>query len=185
MDRKAAASAHAGSPDPGWTRILADGTCLLIRPLGRTDAEADRALIESLSARTMHNRFLGRIVHPTDALMERLTSPDGVHDIALAAVALDGGAERFIGVSRYSTDEAGERCECAVVVADAWQGRGVGTALMEQLIALARARGLVVMESTDLAANVEMRQLARDLGFECRRDPDDAEQVIYSLRLDR
>lgn len=69
------------------------------------------------------------------------------------------------------------------MVADAWQHKGLGTILMRRLIEIATRRGLTLMQSTDLAENTEMRQLARDLGFECERDPDDAQQVVYSMRL--
>jgi len=70
-----------------------------------------------------------------------------------------------------------------VVVADAWQGKGLGTALMKCLIAVASERGLLSMQSFDLAENWEMRELAAALGFYSRPDPDDPHQVIYTLPL--
>lgn len=174
---------YVGPDYPRWTHRLNDGREVLIRPIRRQDAAAERAFIEGLSARSMHNRFLGQIRRPDDAFIEQLTDLDYVNDVALAAVVREDGAEKIVGVSRYSKMPTGDRCESAVVVADAWQNLGLGTALMKHLILIAQERGLREMQSTDLAGNFEMRELATDLGFDIRTDPEDAQQVIYSLDL--
>lgn len=184
MSKPIAAPIHVGPDSPCWTETLADGTRMTIRPVCKLDAETERAFIERLSPKALHNRFLGLVAHPSDDFIEQLTDIDYTNDVALAAVIRDGNLEKFIGVSRYAVDRERNRCECAVVVADDWQNRGVGTELMRRLIEIARQRGLGLMESIDLGDNMEMRQLARDLGFQCRSDPEDARQVIYSLRLD-
>lgn len=128
-------------------------------------------------------RFLGQVPSPGDVLIDSFTDLDFVNDLALAAVTNKQGVERIVGISRYAADADRQRCECAVVVADEWQRKGLGTALMERLIVLARERGMRLMESIDLAENAEMRELAGHLGFRCRLDPDDPRQVIYSLDL--
>jgi GNAT superfamily N-acetyltransferase len=174
---------YVGPDYPRWTHRLNDGREVLIRPLGRQDASAERAFIDGLSAKSMHNRFFGQISGSDDALIERLTDIDYVNDVALAATVSEDGNETIVGVSRYSKAPVGERCESAVVVADAWQNLGLGTALMKHLIAIAQDRGLRTMQSTDLAGNLEMHELAKDLGFDARSDPDDAQMVIYTLDL--
>jgi GNAT superfamily N-acetyltransferase len=168
---------YVGPDYPRWTQTLSDGSQVVIRPIRRQDAAAERAFIEALSPESMHSRFLGQIAHPSDDF-------NYVNDVALVAVVGEGRAEQIVGVSRYAKDPAGARCESAVVVADAWQHRGLGTALMKHLILIAQERGLQTMESIDLGSNLEMRDLARDLGFHVREDPDDAQQVIYTLDLD-
>jgi GNAT superfamily N-acetyltransferase len=175
---------YVGPDYPRWTQTLSDGSEVVIRPIRRGDAAAERAFIAGLSPEAMHNRFLGQIAHPDDAFIEQLTDIDYVNDVALVAVVEEDGADKIIGVSRYAKDPEGAHCESAVVVADAWQHRGLGTALMKRLILIAQERGLRTMESIDLAGNIDMRDLARELGFHVRQDPDDAEQVIYTLDLD-
>ncbi|KRA81815.1 hypothetical protein ASD78_00620 [Lysobacter sp. Root667] len=176
-------SAYVGPDYPRWSQTLSDGTWVLIRPIGRQDAKAEREFIQGLSAQSKRMRFLGQISDPSDDFIERLTDIDYVNDVALAALAQVGGKEKVVGVSRYAADATRERCESAIVVADDWQGKGLGTALMHKLIKIAQERGLRLMESTDFAENTEMRELAADLGFHCRPDPNDARQVIYSLPL--
>jgi len=86
-------------------------------------------------------------------------------------------------VSRYSASSDDQHCECAVTVADDWQHRGLGVALMQHLIDLARQNGFRQMSSMDASANEPMRELARYLGFRCTRDPEDSTQVIHVLDL--
>lgn len=177
------ASAYVGPDYPTWREALSDGSQVLIRPMRRQDADADRAFIQGLSAASRRMRFLGQMSSPSDELVDALTDIDYINDVALAAVIERDGKERIVGVSRYAVDATRRRCECAVVVADDWQKKGLGTALMQKLIKVAQERGLEKMESIDLAENAEMHGLAEYLGFRRRQDPDDFRQVIYSLQL--
>ncbi len=176
-------AAYLGPDYPHWGSTLADGTKVLIRPIGPQDAAAERAFIESLSPESRRNRFLGQVSHPSDEFIHQLTDIDYINDVALAAIAPEGAGYRIVGVSRYAVDTSRKACECAVVVADAWQGKGLGTALMECLKTLAAERGLHSMRSVDLAENWEMRDLASALGFHSCPDPDDPHQVIHTISL--
>ncbi len=168
---------------PRWSETLDDRSHVVIRPIAPEDREAERAFIEGLSPTSRHFRFLGQVCRPSDRLLDQLTRNDAVHDVAFAAVTEDGGPARIVGVSRYSTGPGGDDCECAVTVADDWRGKGLGTLLMTHLIDVARVRGIRRMYSIDLAENLRMTELAGDLGFHTRSDPDDASQVIHELIL--
>jgi acetyltransferase len=176
-------SGRAGPETPRWTETLEDGRHVVIRPVTRDDASAESAFIEALSPASRRYRFLGQIGHPSALLIRQLTQLDYKHQVAFAAVTTVDGIERFVGVSRYSTDPSGAHGEFAVTVADAWQNKGLGTLLMKHLIEVGRDLGVRRMLSIDLAENIPMRELAMDLGFEARPDPDDAHQVIYELAL--
>ena len=168
---------------PRWQETLRDGTHVIVRPLDRRDASAERDFIASLSPESRRFRFLGSVQSPSERLIQQLVGADQVHDVAFAAIVPEDAHERILGVGRYSTDAEGRTCECAVAVADAWQGRGLGAALMRHLIEVARARGIRVMESIDSSENVAMRDLAHHLGFRSTIDPQDARQVIHRLDL--
>lgn len=177
---------NLGDRYPRWIETLRDSTRVAIRPITRADADEERAFIEALSPRSRRFRFLGEVRHPSDALIAALTDIDHDRDVAFAAVLPDGDGdgERFVGVGRYSASADGTRCECAVTVLDAWQHKGLGTALMRHLIDVARACGIQSMVSIDAAANRDMADLALHLGFTRRVDPQDATQVIHELRLE-
>ncbi len=176
--------ASIGAVSPRWSETLRDGSHVLIRQITRQDGDAERAFIEGLSPESRRLRFLGQIGWPSDAMIARLTDIDFIHDLAFVAVATIDAQKRIVGVSRYGTDPQGSRCECAVVVSDEWQGRGLGVRLMQHLIEVATSRGIQVMYSLDSAENSAMSDLARFLGFSRRSDPDDATQVIHELSLE-
>ena len=162
---------------------LRDGSTVTVRPLQRSDAELERRFISELSAQSRRYRFLGQIGCPSDALIAQLTTVDFVHDVAFVAVAAGEQGDREVGVARYSRTADGNGCECAVAVSDALQGKGLGTVLMERLIAVARANGIGEMISVDAAENSAMRDLALALGFSRSADPQDASQVVHRLAL--
>lgn len=172
-----------GPDHPRWTETLRDHSTVLIRPVRRDDAAAERAFIEALSPQSMRYRFLGQVRHPSSELIARFTNLDYVHDLAFAAVVHDDARDKFVGIARYSTSSDGTDCECAVTVLDEWQGKGLGSVLMKHLIEVARSRGIKHMWSLDSAENLEMADLARYLGFNRSADPDDPAQVIHSLWL--
>lgn len=165
------------------TEKLRNGQVVKIRPLNSNDIELEREFITNLSPESRHFRFLGGIGKPSQQMLERLTDID--HDQREAFIALieESGVEKEIGVSRYALEPAGEAAECAVVIADEWQMQGLGTLLINRLIESARARGIKHLYSIDSAANAKLRQVAREMGWDCRTDPEDHTQVIYRFDL--
>lgn len=165
------------------THILLDGTEVMLRPITPADKEKERAFIKGLSNTSCRFRFRGTIRDPSDQLLEQLVHVDPERGMAFAALTGVGSAERMIGASRYGMDPDNVHCECAVVVADDWQNRGVGTLLMRHLIEVAQSHNIRWMRSVDAAANTAMWELATHLGFHSRRNPDDATEVIHELAL--
>ena len=165
-----------------WSQNLSGGAHVLIRPINKLDANAERAFIDGLSSDAKRLRFMAQI-HPTEKFIAQLTNLDGINEVALVAVTKDGAAEKIVGVSRYSNDVQQNRCECALAVSDDWQHKGLGTALMKHLIEVARSNRIAVMESFEFAENMAMRTLLHELDFHVRLDPNDARQVVYTLIL--
>jgi acetyltransferase len=75
-------------------------------------------------------------------------------------------------VARYVLDKNGNAAEFAVVVADAWQRRGIGRRLMAKLIDTASRRGVQSLYGNILATNRPMIDLVRSLGFQLERSDD-------------
>lgn len=180
-NRITTSSAPADIPESVVT--LLDGSEVTIRVLRKEDAELERAFIRNLSPESRWMRFLGQIGEPSDSLIRKLTELDYRHDMAFIALSREGGIAHEVGVSRYSLAPDGQSCECAVTVADAWQGKGLGTVLMRDLIDIARRRGIHSMFSIDANENERMRELARDLGFKREQDPEDPTRVIHRIVL--
>jgi acetyltransferase len=175
--------AFVGPAWPRWTETLRDHRQVLLRPIERQDARAEREFIEALSPASRRARFLCQFASPSDAMVESLTDIDYVNDVALVAIAREDGRDRIVGVCRYAVGRERDECEVAVAVLDGRQGQGLGTAKMHRLIEVARDRGIRRMQSIDSAENVEMRDLARHLGFHTRPCEDDRSLVVHSLGL--
>ena len=92
--------------------------------------------------------------------------------MALAATTMLGGGETLLGVARYVRDHDNDDAEFAIVIADAWQGRGIGRRLLAKLIEAARRRGVKRLYGEILAINRPMLELARKLGFDLGRHDD-------------
>jgi acetyltransferase len=96
----------------------------------------------------------------------------------------EGGREIEIGVARYVTNPDAQTCEFAIVVANAWLGKGLGRRMLERLIAVARSRGLKTMVGQVLAVNQSMLALCGKLGFEISDHPEDGALKRVALALD-
>jgi acetyltransferase len=181
-------SAPPPPPPPGYPAGLertwqaADGTAVRIRALRPDDVEREIRFIEGLSPETLYQRthYFVRSISRSDA--NRLLDLD--YDDTMAVGAFLGPPdERLIGVSRYARIEGTDRAECAIVVADDWSGRGVGTELMRSLALAARQRGYRALEGSSLAANDRIHAWARRFGFEVGVEPNSGGQVRITVEL--
>jgi acetyltransferase len=142
-----------------------------LRPLRPDDREIEHAFVSGLSPETRSDRLLGGAKAITREYIESLVSVDFSRDMALAATAMLDG-ETLLGVARYVLDKNNEAAEFAIVVADAWQGRGIGSRLLAKLIEAARRRGVKRLYGDILAMNRPMLALATKLGFRLSRHED-------------
>jgi RimJ/RimL family protein N-acetyltransferase len=116
---------------------LRDGTPALIWPLLPSDARMLRVGFRQLSPQSRRSRFLSPLNDLDEAMIERLVGGvDGVHHVALVLVVLPpDGLEQPAGVARLIQDRSDPAtADIAVTVADQWQGRGVGAALVRALM---------------------------------------------------
>jgi acetyltransferase len=153
-----------------------------IRPIHPEDGEHERKFIDGLSARSLYERTMGGRRTPSPHRIEALVHVNYKDCMAFVATVGSGGTERFIGIARY-VREPDRGCEFAIVVADEWQGRGVGTALMNTLIAYARAQSISTLDGVMLATNSRMVALARRMGMTLRLNASDQTTFDASLRL--
>ncbi len=142
-----------------------EGPKVTLRPIRPEDAEMEQAFVKRLSAETRYFRFMDTLRELTPQMLVRFTQIDYDREMAFVATAPEDGRETEVGVARYVANPDGESCEFAVVIADGWQRRGLGRRMMEQLIGVARARGLRAMVGHVLAENRGMLQLCQKLGF--------------------
>jgi RimJ/RimL family protein N-acetyltransferase len=138
---------------------LPDGARLRLRPIRPEDQDRLSAFYDRLSRHTAYQRFF--------AVMKRLP-PDWAHFLAnvdyerrLALLAEHGPPEapELVGVARYEPTDQPDTAEIAFVIQDGWQGRGLGTMMLEALLTAADARGIRRFRAYVLAGNMRMIDL--------------------------
>ena len=117
--------------------LLPDGTPAMIWPLLPTDVQALRHAFDRLSGESRQRRFLSILGELDDSMIRQLVGTvDGIRHVALVLTVFPpDGEEGQVGVAhllQYSADPA--TADIAVTVADDWQGRGVGSALVAALL---------------------------------------------------
>lgn len=162
---------------------LPDGTDILIRPIRPEDAAMEQAFVRDLSPESKYFRFMQSVQELSHPMLVRLTQIDYDRELALIALAGRDGAQVEVGVTRYAINPDGESCEFALVVADQWQGKGIGSRLLTTLIEAAKARGLRTMVGDVLENNVHMLGLAKRLDFDVRTHPLDEHIKVVSKAL--
>jgi acetyltransferase len=159
------------------------GPALRLRPLRHDDLERERDFIQSLSAQTLYLRVQYSATHASDRDLERLLDLDYYDRFAIAAIAAAADGDRIVGVSRYARIAGTRRAECAIVVADEWQGRGLGSELMRILVAAAIERDIDTFEGTTLAGNDRIAAWARRFGVAVRTQPNSGGLLMVQLDL--
>src|SRR5262249_13150472 len=128
-------------------------------------------------------RFFAPLKEVPQALAARLTQIDYEREMALvlAERAPPGEAEIF-GSVRIVADPDDERAEFAITVRDDMAGRGLGSMLMQRILAYAAGRGIGEVFGHVLADNTIMLDLCRRLGFAIERSADDLGILRVSRR---
>ena len=130
------------------------------RPMRPDDVDRLHSFYDRLSSRSLYLRFFTPVPKFEPRAAARLARVD--HDNQEALVALEDG--EIVGVARWHRDkDAPAHAEVAVIVADDWQGHGVGRYLLTELARMARRRGIDEFTGTVLGENTAMIGLARSM----------------------
>jgi acetyltransferase len=186
----------AAAPRPGTARLaispypdeleetvtLADGHALLLRPIRPEDEPALHAAFAKLTAEEIRMRFFVAMQALPHPLAARFTQIDYDREMALVLTP-PGPTVDIWGVVRIHADPDLTRAEFAILVRHEFAHRGLGTLLMQRIIAYAKTRGIGELFGLVLRENRKMLQLSRDLGFVVSIDRDDPAYVSVTLAL--
>ncbi|GII98007.1 acyl-CoA synthetase (NDP forming) [Sediminihabitans luteus] len=159
--------------------VLRDGGTAHVRPIRPEDAEALQRFHVNQSERSTYLRFFAPMERLSERDLRRFTHVDHVDRVALVAVrTLADGTEEIIGVGRFDRVEPTE-AEVAFNIADAAQGRGVGSVLLEHLAAAARELGIRRFTADVLPQNGKMIDVFREAGFELTQRIEDGIVLVH------
>ena len=163
-----------------------------IRPIHPGDAQLLQELVQNLSAESRYFRFVSSLRELPPPMLSRLTLIDYDREMALVAIHRERVADaqgeitvkkRIVGVSRYITNPDKTSCEFSLVVADDFNGKGLGSRLMLSIMEEARDKGLDEIEGLVLANNPGMLKLMKSLGFLIKPFPDDPDFKLVTHSL--
>ncbi len=161
-----------------------DGTSLLLRPILPEDEPSLQAAFARLTPEQIRLRFFVPLKTLTHVMAARFTQIDYDRDMALVLTEPGpAGTTELYGVVSINADPDGERAEYAIMVRGDVSRRGLGTLLMDRIIAYARRRGIGEIYGDVLRENQIMRKLCLALGFHERDMPDDPGLVRVVLPL--
>ncbi|MBQ1026673.1 bifunctional GNAT family N-acetyltransferase/acetate--CoA ligase family protein [Micromonospora sp. C95] len=146
--------------------LLSDGSTVQLRPIEPSDAPEIVAMHSRFSERTRYLRYFSPYPRIPERDLRRFVNVD--HRDREAFVVLAG--DRIVAVGRYERlGPASPDAEVAFVVEDAYQGRGIGSVLMEHLADAARRAGIVNFVAEVLPANGQMLRVFADFGYQIQR----------------
>lgn len=154
---------------------LRDGSELEIRALRPGDRTDLLAALSRASKQSLFRRFFAVRRSFTEKEIDRFINIDFVSHVALVAVITEGGRPTIVGGGRYILVQPG-KAEMAFAVIDQYQGRGIGSALLNHLITIARATGLRELSADVLSENRPMLKVFERGGFQPR--PMQEPQVV-------
>ncbi|MEO5743307.1 MAG: GNAT family N-acetyltransferase [Terracoccus sp.] len=157
------ASARAAGGPVGWEAdvVLKDGTVAHLRPIGPDDADGIRAFHGKQSPESIYLRFFAPIREISERDLYRFTHVDHHDRVALVAT-LDND---IIGIGRFDRIDAAS-AEVAFNISDHFQGKGIGSVLLEHLAAIAREVDITRFTAEVLPQNRKMLMVFKEAGYE-------------------
>jgi acetyltransferase len=159
---------------------LKDGTDVILRPIRPEDEPMELEFVKGLSEEASRFRFFQVIRDLSHEALVRFCNIDYDREMAFIAETRELNRRMEVGVGRLVMEPNKKRGEFAVVVADKYQGKGLGTKLIDMLISVAEEKGLESMYGIVLPGNANMIHLCEKLGFTVERRH---EEVVVELKL--
>ncbi len=158
------------------------GDTLLLRPIRPEDSDEHQRFFRSLDPVDVRMRMFVQIRELQPSQLARMTQIDYDREMAFIAVRKRAdGSDETLGVVRGVADPDNDKAEFAIIIRSDLKGMGLGSILMNKLIAYFRQRGTRQIVGEALSDNRAMMELMRDLGFSLRSNPGEG---TVELRFD-
>lgn len=162
---------------------LKNGTVLFIRPIRGADARDLGRFFEMLSEDSIFCRFGLRGVYMSQERLTWLCQVDYDRDFAFLAV-VPGEKEHIVGEVRLNRLAMEDKAELSFIIADQWQGKGVGNLLMEFCLGVAKEIGLTTVLMVIMKSNIRMIQFGYKYNFQLLpgNNEDDTKTLELKIR---
>lgn len=151
---------------------LKDGTRVLLRPIRPEDEPLEREMLCTVSEETLRGRFFTVLKDISHEMLIKFCHIDYDREMAIVAEIYENEKRRIIGIGRLIIDPDFEKGECAVVVHDDFQRKGLGLRLMDMLLGIGEEKRLKEVYAYVMSTNRKMLNLAKKMGFTIEPLPD-------------
>ena len=161
---------------------LRDGRTVLLRPIKPEDEPLWLEMFQNFSEESIRYRFFQIIRETPHEVRVRYCNIDYDREIAIVAELNEGGRRRILGVSRVSLEPDRRKGEIAFIVADPWQGLGLGTKLVDYTIEVAKDMGVETLYAIMLSDNYRAINLLKNMGFTLQSQEDETIKGVLNLK---
>ena len=158
-----------------------DGRQVLLRPIRPEDEQMEKEFLEGLSEESMRYRFFYVIKDITHDMLTRFCNIDYDREMAIVAEYSENGRRRNVGVGRLLIQPGDRVAEFAVLVADDFQGAGLGLKLCDTIIGIGREKKLEQIYAIVLNENTKMINLGKRLNFSVQRLSAEETKLVLEL----
>jgi len=159
---------------------LKDKSRIFLRPLKLTDEPLLKDMFYKLSPESVHYRFFRMIKTMPHEKLQEFVRVDYDADMALVVLTDSSEHAPIVGIAHYSKDARTNFADAAFLVRDDWQGKGIGTQLMNNLVDAAIAHGIAGFTADVLVQNHGMLRVFHKCGYPVESD---LEEGAYRLRI--
>lgn len=156
-----------------------DDLQVFFRPVKPTDEQMLRDLFYESSEKTIYQRFMSMKTKLPRRELQNLVNIDYGKDMAIVGIIRENEVPRIIAVARYMLDRGTNIAEVAFLVHDDFQGKGIGTFLLDYLIRIARQRGVKAFTAEVLPQNTVMLHLFHKTGLRVETKMEEGSYFVY------
>jgi len=156
-----------------------DGREVTLRPIRPEDEPLEQEMFKHFSRETQRFRFFGQIKKVDHELLIKYTHNDYDRELGIFAEIEENGKKKMAGVVRLIMDPYDDSAEFAIVVADPWQGIGLGSIMTDYMLEVAKKKGVRRLYAYLLRDNIKMREM-----FERRNFIVSKEEKVMKAVLD-
>jgi acetyltransferase len=164
---------------------MRDGRSVLFRPIKPEDEPMWLEMFQNFSEESIRYRFFEIIKDTPHEVRIRYTNIDYDRELGIVAVLTEKGKERILGVVRLIEEPDGTRGEIAFIVADPWQGLGLGSKMVDYMIEISIERGLEEIYGVMLPDNYRVHRLMEKMGFQLERQKDGLVKATLDLNAEQ
>jgi acetyltransferase len=161
---------------------LKDGRIVILRPIKPEDEPLWLEMFQNFSEESIRYRFFQIIKDTPHEVRVRYCNIDYDREMAIVAELTENGRRRIVGVVRVSLEPDRKTGEIAFIVADPWQGLGLGTKMVDYAIEVCRDMGVESLYAIMLPDNKRAINLTKKMGFTLKPMEDGTIKGILNLK---